>query len=91
MGPTRLLDARSPASPLAVCPGRPQNTCTNQVSTAETLQVTGQLGVPVSGVDSVVLNVTVVSPSAVGHLIVYPTAATPPNGDLSAQPSDRKA
>jgi hypothetical protein len=34
---------------------------------------------------------TPVPPSAVGHLIVYPTAATPPNGDLSAQPSDRKA
>jgi hypothetical protein len=40
------------------------------------VQVTGQDGVPASGVAAVVLNVTVVSPQAAGYLTVWPSWIT---------------
>ncbi len=43
------------------------------------VQVTGQGGVPASGVTAVVLNATVVSPSGMGFLTVFPTGVARPN------------
>jgi hypothetical protein len=43
------------------------------------LQVTGRGGVPSSGVDAVILNVTVVTPQASGYATVYPTGTAAPN------------
>ncbi|MEO6204827.1 MAG: fibronectin type III domain-containing protein, partial [Mycobacteriales bacterium] len=69
LSPTRLLDTRSglgaPAAPVA-----PKGTLV--------LQVTGQGGVPASGVASVVLNVTVVAPTSAGYLTVYPSGGVRP-------------
>lgn len=42
------------------------------------LQVLGRGGVPSTGVDSVVLNVTVTNPTAQSHLTVYPSIASKP-------------
>jgi len=42
------------------------------------VQVTGQGGVPSSGVSAVVLNVTVTNPTSAGYLTVYPTGVTQP-------------
>ncbi|GIF72412.1 hypothetical protein [Asanoa siamensis] len=62
--PTRVLDTRSgfgaPAAPIG--PGR-----------AIALQVTGNGGVPTTGVSAVVLNVTVTEPTRPSYLTVYPT------------------
>jgi len=49
-----------------------------------TFQVTGQGGVPSSGVSAVVLNVTVTNPTAGSFLTVYPsTASRPTASDLN--------
>jgi PKD domain len=67
--PERLLDTRVGlgAAKVAVAAGR-----------TVTLQVTGQGGVPVSGVSSVVLNVTVTAPTQLGYLTVYGAGTTRP-------------
>jgi parallel beta-helix repeat protein len=67
--PVRLLDTRNGngAPKARVAAGASVN-----------LQVTGRGPVPSSGVSAVVLNVTVVGPSATGYLTVYPTAGTRP-------------
>ena len=67
--PARILDTRSgigsPASPMR---------------NAETraIQITGQGGVPATGVSAVVINVTVTGPTAPGYLTVYPTGYRQP-------------
>ncbi len=67
--PARVLDTRigvgSPATPI---PG----------GTSRAVQVTGQGGVPASGVTSVVMNVTVTQPTTGGYLTVYPSDASLP-------------
>lgn len=65
VGPSRILDTRS---------GSP-------VGAARTinLAVAGHGGVPAAGASSVVFNLTVVSPTAAGHVTVYPTGQTRPN------------
>lgn len=72
LNPSRLLDTRtglgqSAGSRAAVAPG-----------TAVSLQVAGRGGVPASGAGSVVLNVTVVSPTAAGHVTAYAAGTTRP-------------
>ncbi len=72
LAPTRLLDTRTGlglpgSSPAAVAHGA-------EVS----LQVEGRGGVPSVGVDSVVLNVTVTSPSSAGYVTVYAGGTTRP-------------
>jgi len=75
--PARILDSRigqGLAGPLG--PGQ----------TAD-LQVTGQGGVPVSGVSAVVLNVTVTDPAAAGYLTVWPAGvAMPTASNLNFSP-----
>ena len=63
--PARILDTRTGAGPLA--PG-----------TARTLQVTGQGGVPATGVSAVVLNVTVTGPASGGWLAAWPAGEALP-------------
>jgi hypothetical protein len=67
LAPTRLLDTR-------VHNGGSVQAAGGTLS----LQVAGRGGVPASGVSSVVLNVTVVTPGAAGYLIVYPGGTTRP-------------
>lgn len=43
------------------------------------LQITGRHGVPMTGVDSVVLNITAVRPPRAGHLTVWPSGRYRPN------------
>jgi Abnormal spindle-like microcephaly-assoc'd, ASPM-SPD-2-Hydin len=65
--PLRVLDTRAGTSPAKVGP-----------QGSIDVQLTGQAGVPSSGVSAVVLNVTVTNPSAASYLTVFPTGATTP-------------
>jgi uncharacterized protein (DUF1501 family) len=68
--PRRLLDTRTGVgAPVA------------RVGANQTLKlsVLGRGGVPASGVDSVVINVTAAEPSAVSYVTVWPTGQTLPN------------
>ena len=66
VAPARILDTRN---------GFP-----GPLRTAETrsVQITGQGGVPTSGVSAVVLNVTVTGPTSAGYLTVWPSGAQQP-------------
>lgn len=63
--PARLLDTRTTKTPFSA----------KQI---RSLQITSKGGVPTSGVSAVVLNVTAVSPTAAGNLVVYPAGAAVP-------------
>ena len=67
--PARILDTRTYTGGL---PGK--------VGPGQTIavQVTGQGGVPASGVSAVVMNVTVTEPTAASHLTIYPSDAALP-------------
>lgn len=68
--PARLLDTRKKIGVTTTTPlgaGRSVD-----------LQVSTRGGVPTSGTSSVVLNVTVVSPSSEGYVTIYPTGSTRP-------------
>jgi hypothetical protein len=67
--PSRLLDTRVAFGGTGPVPA-------NGVVDA---QVTGRAGVPADFVGAVVLNVTVVGPTAAGYLTVYPTGGAVPN------------
>jgi hypothetical protein len=69
--PARIEDTR-PGSGL---PGSGQAPGPGQVLS---VQVTGQGGVPASGVAAVVVNVTITSPTATGFVSVYPTGVASP-------------
>lgn len=73
VGPTRIMDTRS---------GLGGSSHLGAARTA-TLQVTGapsgNVAVPASGAETVVLNVTVVSPTANGFVTVYPYGVSRPN------------
>lgn len=74
--PARLLDTRDSDGGGSI-PG----------GTTRTLQVTGRGGVPSSGVDAVVLNVTAISPTARGFLTVSPNGtARPGTSNLNLVP-----
>lgn len=64
--PKRLLDTRTNNTPL-------------KGGVSRDLMVLGTGGVPGGGVASVVVNITVVSPTASGNLRAYPAGLTPPN------------
>jgi len=70
LAPARILDTRTG---LGGVPRRPV-AAGNHVDVA----VTGPGGVPVSGADTVVLNVTTTNASAAGFLTVYPSGGSPP-------------
>jgi hypothetical protein len=65
--PARLLDTRNPGS------GGPLGG-----GATRTLAVAGHGGVPSTGVEAVVLNVTATNPTAASYLTVYPTGASQP-------------
>jgi streptogramin lyase len=72
-GPNRLFDTR---------PGEPNGavTITKQAVTGGTVleaQLTGNAGIPSSGVGSVAMNVTVDQPAANGYVTVYPCGTRP--------------
>ncbi|MFD9123719.1 hypothetical protein [Kitasatospora sp. NPDC059571] len=68
--PTRLLDTRSGLGRSGTAP----------VAGGQTvdLQVTGRGGVPAAGAESVVLNITATTPTAVGYLTAWPTGVARP-------------
>ncbi|GEM_PF-2080821 len=65
LSPSRLLDTRHTGG--AFTAGQTRS-----------LQVTGKGGVPATGVSAAVLNVTVVSPTKAGNVVVYPSGAARP-------------
>ena len=67
--PARLLDTRSGAPVAAASP--------------LIMVVAGQGGVPTSGIDAVVLNVTVTQPAAPGYLVVFPCGQVPLASNLN--------
>jgi hypothetical protein len=70
-----------PVNPSRILDTRFSNGASGPVGTGGTvhLQVAGRGGIPASGVSSVVLNVTVTSPTAASYVSVYPTGQTRPN------------
>jgi hypothetical protein len=83
--PTRIEDTR-PGSGL---PGSGQAPGPGQ---ALSVQVTGQGGVPTSGVAAVVVNVTITSPTATGWVSVYPAGvALPLSSTIDFQANQTKA
>ncbi|WKV75717.1 hypothetical protein AW27_031865 [Streptomyces sp. PCS3-D2] len=69
--PARLLDTRAGV-------GRP-GTAPVAAGGEVSLQVSGRAGVPQSGADAVVLNVTVTDPESDGHLTVWPSGTPRPD------------
>ncbi|MER8044596.1 S53 family peptidase [Streptomyces sp. NPDC094032] len=69
--PARVLDTRYGIGRTGTAPVAANGTVK--------LKVTGVGGVPTTGVTSVVMNVTAVSPSAAGFLIAYPSGTTRPS------------
>ena len=67
--PARILDTRNGTG--GISGPRPAN------STVD-VQVTGQGGVPATGVSAVILNATVISPTAMGFLTVFPAGTVRP-------------
>ncbi|MFL6165656.1 MAG: hypothetical protein ACJ710_05175 [Ornithinibacter sp.] len=70
LNPTRLLDTRRALGVTTRTPVGP-----GQVAA---LQVTGRGGVPAAGATAVVLNVTVVAPTAAGFVTLYPAGGARP-------------
>jgi hypothetical protein len=68
--PARIMDTRTGAGGVPVAPLGPGGTLD--------VQITGQQGVPSSGVSAVVLNVTATNTSAPGYLTVYPAGVARP-------------
>lgn len=65
---TRIMDTRSHLGGAAPGPGG-----------TTTLPVTGGAGVPANDVSAVVVNITVVGPTAAGKVTAYPAGIAPPN------------
>ncbi len=76
--PTRLLDTRS--APLAI--GQSQAAPLGAGQTLQ-VQVSGSGPVPATGVEAVVLNVTVANPTSEGYLTVFPSGAVPLASNLN--------
>jgi N-acetylmuramoyl-L-alanine amidase len=80
--PARVLDTRIGLGvPAGVVPA----------GSTRSLQVTGQGGLPASGVGTVVLNVTAVKPSRGGYLTVYPAGRARPTTSNLNFPAGRPA
>ena len=69
LAPSRILDTRTGNGGFSAPVGPAQSI---------DLQVTGQGGVPATGVSGVVLNVTVTNPTVGGHVTIFPTGAATP-------------
>jgi len=74
--PARILDTRAGQNTVDG-----QYVATGAIANGQTMRIAvlGRNGLPTSGVDSVSLNVTAVTPSSAGHLTVFPTGASVPN------------
>jgi alpha-tubulin suppressor-like RCC1 family protein len=82
--PTRVLDTRGPVV-------RPTTAAVGALTTLP-VQVTGQGGVPATGVSAVVMNVTVTDTTGVGFVTAYPnTAARPTVSNLNFAPEQTLA
>ncbi|WP_335971055.1 N-acetylmuramoyl-L-alanine amidase [Streptomyces sp. CA2R106] len=79
-GPTRIMDTRNGTGVAKGAVGAGKTI---------SLQVAGSGGVPSSGVTAVVMNVTAVSPTTTGHLIVYPDGTTQPGTSSLNYPAGR--
>jgi len=76
--PARLLDTRIGAGNTTI-DGQSQGTGRLQAATPFDLMVAGRGGVPLTGANAVILNVTVTNPGATGFLQVWPSGSTRPN------------
>jgi hypothetical protein len=78
--PTRICDTRAESGDVNAnqCNGEGAGTGTVGAGGSRTIQVTGEGGVPSSGVSAVVLNVTVTDTTQAGYLTVWPAGATQP-------------
>jgi hypothetical protein len=65
LAPSRVIDTRTPARPLAA-------------GAVLELKLAGVAGVPATGADAVVMNVTVTEPTAAGFITVWPHGETKP-------------
>jgi len=74
LNPARLVDSRASAT----VDGQEQNIGALSGGVTRSFVVGGRGGVPASGVRAVALNVTAVTPSASGHLIVFGSGMTTP-------------
>ncbi len=93
--------AVTPVSPARICDTRPTSVsgitdqCTGKTmgpGTTLTVQVAGKGGVPSTGVEAVVMNVTVADTTAGGYLTVWPAGqAQPLASDLNWSPGEVKA
>jgi len=82
LAPARILDTRVGVGAPAVPVGAG--------ATAD-IQVTGQGGVPATGVRGVILNATVVGPAGNGFLTIFPAGAPRPNAsDLNFAPGETR-
>jgi len=79
ISPVRIADTRSAASGGATVDGA--NVATGRVEAGGilTVPVVGRGGVPAQSVGAVALNVTIVNPTASGHLTVFPSDVVRPN------------
>ena len=99
--PTAVGDGDVPLSPARICDTRASSVsglsdqCTgNTMAAGGTLgvQVTGQGGVPASGVSAVLANVTVTGTTSPGYLTVWPAGSTQPTAsNLNWSPGDTVA
>lgn len=76
LAPARLLDTRAGQTTIDG-----QSAQVGAIGAGQTLRipVLGRGGVPASGVNAVVVNVTAVTPSQYGHITVFPTGTAVPN------------
>jgi hypothetical protein len=81
LSPARICDTRAQSDIVAANPCNGNGTTTGTLGQGgqRNVQVTGEGGVPASGVAAVVLNVTVTNTTASSFLTVWPTGHTEPN------------
>lgn len=79
VAPVRLTDTRPAGAGAASVDGREVATGRLSGGSTRIVPVAGRGGVPASGAGAVALNVTVVDPTASGHLTVHPSGSTRPN------------
>jgi len=79
VAPVRLSDTRSAAEGALTVDGQEMGRGALSAGSIDSVQIAGRGDVPVTGVEAVALNVTVVDPSLAGFVSVYPTGEPPPS------------
>ncbi|MEI7622287.1 MAG: S8 family serine peptidase [Actinomycetes bacterium] len=79
VAPVRLSDTRSAAEGALTVDGQEVGRGALSAGSIDSVQIAGRGDVPVTGVEAVALNVTVVDPSLAGFVSVYPTGEPPPS------------